>query len=74
MGQEKVVGIKSLDGVELGDLYQKPDGTVWRVVWLSPNPTIGLKRIDGGGEGETSGQAGCLNLADLVRLIPETKR
>ena len=63
-------GIKMSDKPKPGDLYQRTDGSVWRIKWVCTVPSIALTRIDDE-EVTISGGVGCLNLAPFVRLIPE---
>ena len=64
-------GIRSLNGMEPGDLFTTDGHNVWKVVSYSELPTITLLNMETGEQ--TRGGVGCRLLADFIRLVPEEK-
>jgi len=62
-------GIRTVEGIEPGDLYTTTGDDVWRVDCMFRMPSITLKNVE---TGELCGGAvGCLNLAEFRPLVPK---
>lgn len=64
-------GIRSLNGIESGDLFTTDGHDVWQVVSYCGLPTITLLNMETGEQ--TRGGVGCLLLKDFIPLVPEEK-